>query len=443
MTNERVLDSQVRSLSDIHPSSSTHALYFSQRPVWKEQWCARKDAVESSGGKEDQFWATGISESLPPPSLPQSGHLRSHSADHDRPQGTYSNHPILAPSSSASTTRQGRMGMDHANLLPTLLSRRKLISNSSHPRSQPPPPVRIPKAHAHIPNRDFVRPMRSAGPYSSAVSMTSDGRIHKRSRREEEKSPFSGEWSQLKARSGSSMNPIYDFEQPFDDSLVFPSRSKPKMPAITSSYPTRYRVASADSPMSAGRTLFSSPVSSRRGELSSMHLDYAGSEGHSHPVNASSRSVQKREQHGASFASGDVSYGGFWPYAPSAPHENEPFTWSGDQGSQQMNFSPTEHSAPPPAYSNMLPPPDAQAHDFSFGQYAQSSSQEFPMLLSNEHSPSFSLNNDLYGSSEGFNAAHQFPDLSVMPTTQPAIDGMALQSFPNIVEDEDGMFRIE
>ena len=65
------------------------------------------------------------------------------------------------------------------------------------------------------------------------------------------------------------------------------------------------------------------------------------------------------------------------------------------------------------------------------------------MLLSNEHSPSFSLNNDLYGSSEGFNAAHQFPDLSVMPTTQPGIDGMTLQSFPNIVEDEDGMFRIE
>jgi hypothetical protein len=178
-----------------------------------------------------------------------------------------------------------------------------------------------------------------------------------------------------------------------------------------------------------------------------MHLDYAGLKGHSHPVEASSHSarhVQESEQHGALFGSGDVSYGGFWPYTPSTSHEDGPFPWSDDQGSQQMgHFSPTVHSAPPPAYSDMFPPPNAQAHDLSFGQYAQSSSQQFAMSLSNEHSPSFSLNNDLYSSPEGFNAAPQFPDLNIMPTTQPGIDGMSLQSFPNIVEDEDGMFHIE
>jgi len=174
-----------------------------------------------------------------------------------------------------------------------------------------------------------------------------------------------------------------------------------------------------------------------------MHLNYAGSNGHPHPVEASrsARRVQESEQHGAL---GDVSYGDFWPYASSASHEDRPFSWPGDQESQQMgHFPSTVHSALPPAYNDMLPPPNAQANDLSFGQYAQSSSQQFAMSLSNEHSPSFSLNNDLYGSPEGFDAASQFPDLNIMPTTQPSINGMSLQSFPNIVEDEDGMFHIE
>src|ERR1700734_1091193 len=97
MADDRVLDSQVCFQSNMRTFSSTYALYFSQRPVWKEQWCARKDAVESSGGKEDQFWATGVSESLPPPSLPQTSprHSRSlHPADHEGPHRAHSNPPF-------------------------------------------------------------------------------------------------------------------------------------------------------------------------------------------------------------------------------------------------------------------------------------------------------------------------------------------------------------
>jgi hypothetical protein len=107
------------------------------------------------------------------------------------------------------------------------------------------------------------------------------------------------------------------------------------------------------------------------------------------------------------------------------------------------HFPPAVHSAARPAYGDLPPLPNTPAHDPSFAQFAQPSSQQYATSLSNERSPSFSLNNDLYGSPEDFHAAHQFTDLNITPTTLPGMEGMSLESFPNIVEDENGTFHIE
>jgi hypothetical protein len=87
--------------------------------------------------------------------------------------------------------------------------------------------------------------------------------------------------------------------------------------------------------------------------------------------------------------------------------------------------------------------PNTQARDPSFGQYVRPPPQHFATSISNEHSPSFGLNNDIYGPPNDFHAARQFTDFNVLPATHPNTEGLSLESFPNIVEDEDGMFHIE
>ena len=432
MTDDRVLNSQVRSQLNIHLFPWTHILQFCQRPVWKEQWCARKDAVESSGGKEDQFWATGFSETLPPPSLPQASHHYSrslHPADPESPRPTYSNAPSPMVQPSMSATRKGRAGV----------ARRRHLSNSTHLRGQPTSSVRFPRMHGHVSDRDFVNTIHSTEPYPLNFKVTGDRRTHHRSRRDET-SPFSGEWNQFRARSGSSANPGYDIEQQFEDSLQFSSRSAPQMLPVGHSYPMQSRMPGADPSTSA---LFTSSISSQaiNSSLTPSHLDYTELKSHTHPQAQSAQHVQDM---GSFFGPGDVSYDGIWPYSsPASQAVEESFSWPGDQ--QMGHFLPDAQSTVPfhasPAHSHMAHL-HAQDHELSYNQFAQPSSQQFITPVSNEQSPPFALNSEFYNAPNDFYVARRFTDFNVQPTMHRSNEGI-LESFPNIVEDEDGMFHIK
>ena len=244
------------------------------------------------------------------------------------------------------------------------------------------------------------------------------------------------------------MNPTYDFEQPFEDSLLISRRSTPQVPAMASAYSTHANVANVDPSVCASKSLFPSSVSSQGMNLPMAHMNYAGSKGHPDLEAALFRPARYAEdngQHSSSFDSGDVSFDGLWPYASSTMQEADgSFPWLDGQASQQMGrFAPAMHPTQSlrmqPAYN----PPNSQARGPSFGLYAQPSPQQFATTLSNGPSSSFGLNNEIYGSPNDFHAAHQFADLNTPQTAYAGTEGLSLESFPNIIEDEDGMFHIE
>ena len=216
----------------------------------------------------------------------------------------------------------------------------------------------------------------------------------------------------------------------------------PQMLPVAYSYPTHNHVASVDSSM-AGTPLFSPSVSLQGTNPPPTHMNYPESFAYSH-LPTPTQYVEESEQSGSLFNSDAPQ--GFWSYgSPALQGEEGSLSHSDHETAQRMHhLSHAAQSALPlpllPAYDSMPPPPITPASDFSYGRYMQPSSEQYSPLVSNKHSPSLSPNNTPL---HDFHTAHQFIDFNDPPTMHPSGQGISLESFPNIVEDEDGRFRIE
>lgn len=136
---------------------------------------------------------------------------------------------------------------------------------------------------------------------------------------------------------------------------------------------------------------------------------------------------------------------GIGPYdSPAFQGDYSSLLWSGDQSWQQpvhhMLMDPTAmlFQSPPITSDHVPGPVDALHHGFSLVQLPQPSPQQINAPLTNEHQ-TFDFNGHIYGSS---NVAHtnQFNDIYF---PHPSTGVTSLDSFPNIVEDEDGILYFE
>lgn len=403
--------------------------------------------MESSGGKEDQFWANGVSESLPPPSRPN---YRTHS-EHEQFRQERANTPLnVPPRTSTPSVRKARLDVDNS----AVSSRRKMVSSTSLSRKRP-QSIKIPMPHAHASSRDLSRATRSAGPYASAFPH--NNRQIYGSSRTTGGSPSSGsKWSQFKSRSGSSLSRDCDFDEIFDDSLLLSSKSSARMPPPRASsfatYSHQPYEGTARPTLSSEGPSFLPPVVPQRADASSMlHTNYPMPNLPSHmsglPAD-SSPAIDGGTQQESIFNVEDATYDAFWPYPASAMLNGDELPWSADQSLQQQGqfasmapFASSNQSAFT-AYDSSYQPATTQPTGLSFGQSTQPAPHQTTPFLSNEHQ-SFNTNQNIYGTSGDINAANLFENFHFPQTSYPNTDGMSMDSFPNIVQDEDGMFHLE
>lgn len=391
--------------------------------------------MESSGGREDQFWANGVSEPLPLSSRPNRRAHSSHRADHERSRRAPS--PIPYPSSSPLHTTH--LAMEDAVFLPTP-SRRKVVSSTSLSRKKP-HLARVPTPHALVSNRALSRMTRSAGPYSSSPSRNNP-KIY-RSSRTAEGSPHSVRWNQSAGQPGPSSN--YEYQR----SPMSSNRNALHMPPLSALYQTRSHLE-ADGNVSPSFSAdgFLSPLhaSSRRTSPLSMTplIDYS-------VPSASPQNLEKLYDTSSHLGGGgelealfDAS-DSFWPYDSTAFHENDlSLLWSGDQASQQPGqLTPMDHTAMlfpalPITSDNIPVPPDARHRTFPFTQLSQPSPEPIPTSSLNEYQ-AVEFIRHTYESPNDARATNQFTDFYF---PHPSVDAMSLDSFPNIVQDEDGLLHL-
>lgn len=391
--------------------------------------------MESSGGREDQFWATGISEPLPPPSRPSRRAPSSHRADREQSYRTPS--PIPYPSSSHLDTTH--LAMERANTFPKT-SRRKVVSSISLSRKK----ARVPTPHALASNRALSRMTRSAGPYSSPSSR-SNPRNHRNSYTVEGSFHSVG-WNQPTGQVDSSFN--YEYQLPFERSPMS-SRGALRMPSMTPQHLVRRHLdfgGHASSSLSADGSFPPLPSSSQGASPLPMtpRTDYSipGSDFHNlenwHDPNLQVGGSGRLE---TLLGATD----GFGPYDSSAFQANDlSLLWSGDQGSQKpeqlMPMDPTAMLLPPlPITSNSVHVPADNWHEaFPFTQLAQPSSEMMTTSSLNEHQ-AFDFTDQMYGALNDVHVTNQFTNFHF---PHPSVDAISLDTFPNIVQDEDGLLRL-
>lgn len=330
MTSRKVKDAQV-SPCNLMVTFFANLNMMMQRPVWKEQWCARQDAVESSGGKQDQFWATGESGTLAPTSIPTYHAPASRSVDHVTSYLDNSNFSLTIPHSSTSNTHQPRVGLEHATAV-VQSSSRKSLATKLHSRE--PSTQRISTSHTtHHSSREASRASRAAAPYPPLSATTETRRAHK-----EETSAFQGEWAQFKSHSDSSS---------LRDHGMHPSQGY---------------VRSAGHSVSPATPVYSPPGSASVPPSS----QYTSSRPHHHTQ--SSATYQRTptfEAHNSSLDTQSGMQAGSWHY--------DMRTWPSSQATQQLGqYVPSSHPANPASISFQPPFSDVTSTNvsqFGYNQY--------------------------------------------------------------------------
>ena len=382
---------------------STRHLPFNQMPVWEEQWCPPNDPVGPSEGREDQFWANGISEPLPPPSLPRYDPRSLHLTDCDHHPQTHSNIPLQISHLSTSTAKDmkpevtGNMGM--------------LTQPERMPYSLPEP-----KKHPRLIGTSKV--LHSPRQCISTLPTCGYQRMHSK----EGSSTCSDE---LRHEFSAEQNPH--------------SSRTSRVVSVTPPYPTSnstHCYTDTKSPsLKSGRSFMSSAES-----LRSPSLQSPSTKTHFRFPEKPALHVKEIEQLGSSMVAEDAQFEGFCTRAtPALQHSLGSSSLRYEQPVQRMKHSPTVHPRQPlssPHTSDSIRAQNRQSCNFAFGQLVRTSRHHFAAPMSSDHTSLFDSSGNLPGSP---NKSQPALDLHFSQTTS-GNKSDTPDSSPNIVEDENGVF---